>query len=37
MDELSNILTQEGVKVRRPDIVDWSKVYETPDFKSAGE
>ncbi|XP_065841659.1 glycine amidinotransferase, mitochondrial-like [Oscarella lobularis] len=30
------VLASEGVVVRRPDVVDWSFVYETPDFKSSG-
>jgi len=33
MDEVCNVLEQEGVVVKRPDILDWSKSYETPDFK----
>lgn len=36
IEEMCNILRHEGVTVRRPDIVDWSKEYETPDFKSSG-
>lgn len=36
VEEMCNILTHEGVKVRRPDLVDWSKSYETPDFKAPG-
>jgi len=36
MDEVCNILTHEGVKVRRPDLLDWGKPYETPDFKTQG-
>ncbi|XP_064652209.1 glycine amidinotransferase, mitochondrial-like [Lineus longissimus] len=36
INEFCHILEQEGVKVRRPDVVDYSKTYETPDFKSTG-
>nr|CAB3248356.1 glycine amidinotransferase, mitochondrial-like [Phallusia mammillata] len=36
IEEMCNVLRHEGVTVRRPDIVDWSKAYETPDFKSKG-
>lgn len=36
IEEFCEILRQEGVKVRRPDVVDWSEEYETPDFKSQG-
>lgn len=36
VEELCNVLRQEGVIVRRPEIIDWSKEYETPDFKSKG-
>jgi glycine amidinotransferase len=36
MDEFCNILKQEGVTVRRPDPMDWSKEYATPHFTSTG-
>ena len=36
MDEFCNILKQEGVTVRRPDPMDWSKEYTTPHFTSTG-
>ncbi|XP_039260255.2 glycine amidinotransferase, mitochondrial-like [Styela clava] len=36
VEEFCNILRHEGVTVRRPDIVDWAKEYETPDFKAKG-
>ena len=36
MDEFCNILRQEGVTVRRPDPMDWSKVFTTPHFTSTG-
>uniref|UniRef100_UPI00358EE5D5 glycine amidinotransferase, mitochondrial n=1 Tax=Myxine glutinosa TaxID=7769 RepID=UPI00358EE5D5 len=36
ISELCRVLEGEGVTVRRPDIVDWSKPYSTPDFKSTG-
>jgi len=34
INEMCRILEHEGVTVRRPDIVDWSKPYKTPDFES---
>nr|XP_039273360.1 glycine amidinotransferase, mitochondrial-like isoform X2 [Styela clava] len=37
VEEFCNILRREGIVVRRPDIVDWAKVCETPDFKTAGQ
>ena len=36
VEELCNIMRQEGVIVRRPDPVDFGKVYTTPDFSSSG-
>ncbi|XP_064647679.1 glycine amidinotransferase, mitochondrial-like isoform X2 [Lineus longissimus] len=36
INELVHILEQEGVKVRRPDLVDHGKTFETPDFKASG-
>ncbi len=36
LDELVHILETEGVKVRRPDSVDHSRSYSTPDWKSVG-
>ena len=36
VEEFCTILTQEGVTVRRPDVVDWSKEYQTPHFSSTG-
>ncbi|XP_033097232.1 glycine amidinotransferase, mitochondrial-like, partial [Anneissia japonica] len=34
--EFCRILEHEGVKVRRPDVLDHSKSYSTPDFSSTG-
>ena len=36
IEELCNILTLEGITVRRPDPIDWSKEFSTPDFTSTG-
>ena len=36
IEEMCNILRHEGVTVRRPELVDFSKVYTTPDFKCSG-
>ena len=36
MDELCNVLRQEGVTVRRPEPMDFSMEYTTPDFRSTG-
>ena len=36
IEEFCNILTQEGIKVRRPEQQDFSVQYSTPDFKSTG-
>ena len=30
------MLSGEGVKVRRPEIIDFSEVYKTPDFSTSG-
>jgi len=32
-ENLCNVLESHGVTVRRPEIVDWSKPYATPDFE----
>ena len=37
IEEFCNVLRLEGVTVRRPEVIDWSKVYETPDFQSSGK
>lgn len=34
---MCNILKQEGVTVKRPDPIDWSVKYKTPDFESTGK
>eukprot|EP00795_Rhopilema_esculentum_P000231 gene231-9870_t len=36
IEEFCNILEHEGVVVKRPDVIDHTKSYETPDFKSQG-
>lgn len=36
IEEMCNILRQEGVIVRRPDIIDHSTSYTTPEFSSTG-
>ena len=36
IEEMCNILQHEGVTVRRPEALDHSKVYSTPDFSSSG-
>jgi len=36
IEEFCRILQQEGVIVRRPDVIDHKKEFETPDFKSTG-
>ncbi|XP_046856983.1 glycine amidinotransferase, mitochondrial-like isoform X2 [Xenia sp. Carnegie-2017] len=36
IDEFCKILEYEGVTVRRPKILDYSKEYKTPDFSSSG-
>ena len=37
IEELCNILRHEGVKVQRPDPIDFSPEYNTPDFSSTGK
>lgn len=32
LDELARVLEGEGVVVRRPDAVDWTTPFQTPDF-----
>lgn len=34
---MCNILKGEGVTVKRPDPIDWSVKYKTPDFESTGK
>ncbi|NWF57802.1 MAG: amidinotransferase [Fischerella sp.] len=36
LNEFCHILEMEGVTVRRPDIVDFSRTYATPDFEASG-
>uniref|UniRef100_G1T784 Glycine amidinotransferase n=1 Tax=Oryctolagus cuniculus TaxID=9986 RepID=G1T784_RABIT len=36
IEEMCNILKMEGVTVKRPDPIDWSLKYKTPDFESTG-
>lgn len=36
IEEMCNILHHEGVNVRRPEPIDWSMEYKTPDFQSSG-
>lgn len=36
LDECVHILEQEGVKVRRPDAVDFRKPFSTPEWQSSG-
>jgi N-dimethylarginine dimethylaminohydrolase len=35
-EELSNVLRQAGVKVHRPEIIDHSKKFTTPDWTTTG-
>jgi len=35
-DELSSVLSQAGVKVHRPEIIDHSKTFSTPDWTTTG-
>lgn len=37
IEEMCNILKSEGVIVKRPDPIDWSVKYRTPDFESTGK
>jgi glycine amidinotransferase len=36
IEEMCNILRHEGVIVRRPELLDYSIIYSTPDFSSTG-
>ena len=36
MDEVCKILELEGVTVKRPEIIDWSKEVKTPWFEAQG-
>ncbi|XP_020369298.2 glycine amidinotransferase, mitochondrial [Rhincodon typus] len=36
IDEMCNVLLGEGVIVKRPELIDWSEHYKTPDFESTG-
>eukprot|EP00754_Rhynchopus_humris_P044785 Rhum_TRINITY_DN4396_c0_g2::Rhum_TRINITY_DN4396_c0_g2_i1::g.14166::m.14166/K00613/GATM; glycine amidinotransferase len=36
LDHLSEVLRQEGVEVRRPEVMDFSVPYKTPDFECTG-
>ncbi|MEC4983805.1 MAG: NarL family transcriptional regulator [Oscillatoria sp. PMC 1068.18] len=36
LDEFCHVLQQEGITVRRPDLVDFSQPYQTPDFRASG-
>ena len=36
IEEMCHILEQEGVRVRRPEPLDFSQQYTTPDFTSTG-
>ncbi|MEG4810274.1 NarL family transcriptional regulator [Microcoleus sp. F8-D3] len=36
LEEFCNILAAEGVKVKRPDAIDFSQPYKTPDFEASG-
>ena len=38
-DELCRVLELEGVKVRRPDVINWVDIgdYRTPDFEEGGK
>ncbi|KAM4676378.1 glycine amidinotransferase, mitochondrial [Discoglossus pictus] len=36
IEEMCNILRLEGVTVQRPEVIDWSVKYKTPDFESTG-
>ncbi|XP_053127727.1 glycine amidinotransferase, mitochondrial isoform X4 [Hemicordylus capensis] len=36
IEEMCNILKMEGVVVKRPEPLDWSAKYKTPDFESTG-
>jgi glycine amidinotransferase len=36
LDEFIHILESEGVKVKRPNFIDYSRSFSTPDWKSKG-
>ncbi|KAK2565250.1 Glycine amidinotransferase, partial [Acropora cervicornis] len=36
VEEFCSVLHQEGVTVRRPDAMNFSEAYKTPDFQSSG-
>jgi glycine amidinotransferase len=36
LEEFCRILQGEGIKVRRPELVDFSASYQTPEFQSTG-
>lgn len=36
LNEFCRVLEAEGVTVRRPDIIDFSQTYKTPDFEASG-
>ena len=36
LDELIRVLESEGVKVRRPDILDFNRKFASPDWSSRG-
>ncbi|MEG4169317.1 MAG: NarL family transcriptional regulator [Microcoleus sp.] len=36
LEEFCRVLEGEGVTVRRPDIIDFSESYKTPDFEATG-
>lgn len=36
LDQFIHILEAEGVRVRRPDVVDWKPRYRTPQWSSSG-
>ena len=37
MDEVQKILELEGVTVKRPEVIDWSKPIKTPWFEAQGK
>ena len=37
MDEVQKILELEGVVVKRPEVIDWSKPIKTPWFEAQGK
>ncbi len=36
IEEFCNVLRHEGITVQRPDQMDFSEPYQTPDFKATG-